>query len=515
MGTDVSVNNKRIAKNTLLLYVRMLFMLVVSLFTSRVVLDSLGEDNYGIYNVVGGVVAMFSILSGPLSAAITRFLTFELGTGNKEKLAKVFCTSVNIQVLMSFVILLICEIVGLWFLNTQMNIPTDRMVVANFVLQWSLATFVVNLLTVPYNAIIISHEKMDVFAYLSILEVSIKLGIAYLIYVSPFDKLNLYSALLLGTSLLLLVIYYLYCQKYFEETKYHIIFDKSLFKEMSYFAGWNLFGNTSWMLNTQGVNMLINIFFGVKINAARAFAVQVQGAIQQFVNNFTTAINPQITKSYASKDYDYLFSLINRGSKYSYFIMFIFVVPVVLEADTILSIWLKQVPEQTSIFMKLVTFTSLAIVMGNSMMTGIMATGNIKRYEIIVTSVACLVFPFTWIAYELGAPAYSTYIIYGVIYFILNFIRIATLKRLMNFPVTSFLKDVLLRIVGVSIACFIVPTLLVVFVEPSFWRLLYVCLVSAIWSLICIWVVGLDSKEKFFFASKIKIYVSAKFHRNK
>lgn len=512
--SDISTNNARIAKNTLALVVRMLFMLGITLFTSRVVLDTLGVDNYGIYNVVGGVVAMFSILSGPLSSAIQRFLTFELGVGNKEKLSKIFSTSINIQLFISIIVVIVCEVVGVWFVNNKMSIPIDRMSAANFVLQCSIATFVVNLLSVPYNATIIAHEKMGVFAYLSILEAVLKLAVVYMLFLSSIDKLKFYSFLLFLTAILMRFIYGVYCSRHFEEAHYKMKVDKELFKEMASFAGWNFFGNAAYMFNTQGVNMLMNVFFGVKLNAARAIAVQVDGAINQFVNSFTTAINPQITKSYASNDKTYLFSLINRGSKFSYLIMYLFIVPVVLEADTILGIWLKQVPQQTAIFTRLVVFGSLASTIGSSMLTSILATGKIRRYQIVVTIVGCLVFPLTWIFYSLGAPAYSTYIIFFVIYLSLNGIRLAALKRLINFPVMNYVKTVLSRLILVSIVAFIMPGIFVVMMNPSILRFLTVCVVSFIWGLFCIYYIGFDNSERDFFLNRGKAYFSRNFRRN-
>lgn len=499
----ISVNNSRIAKNTLLLYFRMIITMLVTLYTSRVVLDALGETNYGIYNVVGGVVAMFSVLSGSLSAAISRFITYELGTNNTDKLKRIFSTSVNIQIMMSIAVLALCELVGVWFLNNKMNIPAGRMEAANFVLQCSIATFIVDLISVPYNSTIIAHERMNAFAYISILEVSMKLLVAYLIYISTFDKLIVYASLLLVVAIVLRLIYGIYCERHFEEAKYHFIFDRSMLKEMSSFAGWNLFGNTAYMLNTQGVNMLINIFFGVTTNAARAVAVQVEGAITQFVSNFTTALNPQITKSYASGDYDYMIKLVCKGAKYSFFIMYIFIVPIVLEADTILGIWLKKVPHDTPIFMRLVLFSSLATLLGNSLYNAIISTGKIRRYQIVVTFVGCLVFPLSWIAYKLGCPAYTTYIIYIIIYFSLNFIRLSSLKRLMNFPVIFFLKTVFLRISICSVLAFVAPGVLVFYISPSFTRLVLVCIVSFVWSACCIYYIGLDKEERIFCVHKI------------
>lgn len=509
---DTSSNNKRIAKNTLFLYFRMIIIMVVSLFTSRVVLDALGEANYGIYNVVGGLVFMFSVLSGSLSGAISRFITYELGTKNIERLKTIFSTSVNIQIIMSLVVLVACEIIGVWFLNVKMNIPIDRMPAANFVLQCSIATFVVNFINIPYNATIIAHERMTVFAYISILEVALKLLVAYLIYMSDSDKLMVYAILVFLVSLLLFAIYSTYCSRHFEEAKYRFILDKSLFKEMGGFAGWNMFGNTAYILNTQGVNMLINIFFGVTTNTARAIAVQVDSAINQFVNNFMTALNPQITKSYASKEYNYLFKLVCRGTKFSFFIMYFFIVPIVLEAETILGIWLKEVPKDTVIFVRLVVFSSLATVIGNSLYTTIQATGKIRRYQVVITSVGCLVFPLTWIAYELGCPAYITYIIYTILYFSMNFIRLSTLKRLMNFPIRYFVTSVFGRMGICSVLCFILPGILVYLMTPSFIRLVLVGLLSSCWSIVCFYFIGFDKYERAFFMSKVKNIMVNKLH---
>ena len=512
--SSAAENNKRIAKNTLLLYFRMIITMLVSLFTSRVVLDALGETDYGIYNVVGGIVTMFSVLSGSLSNSITRFITYELGTGNLERLKKVFCTSVNIQIILSVIILILCEIVGVWFLNEKMNIPEERMIAANWALQFSIFTFVINLVNLPYNATIIAHERMNIFAYISILEAVLKLAIAYYIYISSTDKLVLYASLMFGISVILRIIYGIYCNKNFSETKFRFVLDRSLLKEMFGFAGWNFFGSSAYILNTQGVNMLINIFFGVTTNAARAIAVQVDSAVTQFVNNFTTAINPQITKSYASGDYNYLYKLICLGTKFSFFIMYLFIVPIVLETDTILGIWLKEVPQEASVFLRLVLFSSLATLMGNSMLTSIMATGKIKRYQLVVTSVGYLVFPLTWIAYKLSCPAYVTYIIYALIYFSLNFIRLSTLKRLINFPVQYFYRTVFIRIGYCSILSFIFPGLVCYIMDSSIIRLLIVCIVSFPWSLICIYYIGLMKDEKKYFKEKVQEFINNKLLHN-
>ena len=515
MPVNNSANNTRIAKNTLALYARMLLMMVISLFTSRVILDSLGEVNYGIYTVVGGFVAMFSILSGPLSGAIQRFLAFEIGKEDLDGLKKVFSTSVSIQIIMAATIVIVAEIIGLWFLNTKMNIPSERMEAAHFVLQCSIATFALSLLSLPYNATIIAHEKMSIFAYISILEAVLKLGIAYLIYISPIDQLKVYSALLFGVAFIIQLIYYIYCKNKFEEARYSFKLDKTLFKEMAGFAGWNFFGSAAYMFNTQGVNMLINVFFGVKVNAARAIAVQVDTAMSQFVNSFTTAINPQITKSYASGNTDYLYKLITYGSKFSFFIMLIMVVPVVLEADTILGLWLKKVPDDTEIFLRLVILSTLASTMGNSMMTGVLATGNIKRYQIKMNVGGCLTFPLTWIAYLMGAPAFSTYIILMVMNFSLHLVRLDELKRLIDFPAKEFIAVHLTRMILVFLSVFIVPYILCYLVSPSFLRLICTCFVSVVWSLVCMYYIGLTKDERSVLLDKAKAVINSKLKINR
>lgn len=320
-------NNKRIAKNALLLYFRTFFTMAVALYTSRVILKVLGIEDYGIYNVIGGVVAMFSAISGTLSSSISRFLTYELGENKSERLNRIFSTSVNIQVIISIIIILTGEIVGVWFINYKMQIPAERLIAANWVFQCSLFTFIINLISIPYNACIIAHEKMSAFAYISILEVTLKLVIVYSLLISPYDKLITYAILLTVVSLFIRSTYSIYCKRHFTECKYHLSYEKKLLKEMLSFAGWSFLGNSAYIFNTQGINILINIFFGVTLNAARGITTQVEGAIMQFVNNFTMAINPQITKSYASGEKDYMFSLICQGAKYSYILLLFFVIP--------------------------------------------------------------------------------------------------------------------------------------------------------------------------------------------
>lgn len=508
MSNQTSDNNKRIAKNTLLLYVRMLFTMAVSLFTSRVILNTLGVEDYGINNVVGGIVTMFSVLSGSLSSSISRFITFELGKGNIERLKTIFSTGINIQLGMSVLIIIIAEAVGIWFLNTKMNIPTDRMVAANWVFQCAILTFVLNLLSVPYNAAIIAHEKMSAFAYISVVEVSLKLIIVYMLMISPFDRLETYAVLLLLAGAVIRFIYGYYCKRHFEECTYHFVFDKPVLKEMTGFAGWNFLGNGSYMLNTQGVNILMNLYFGVAVNAARGIATQVDAALKQFVNNFTTAVNPQITKSYAQGDLDYMHKLVCRSAKFSAFLMMFFAVPIILETNTILTIWLKTVPDYAVIFLQWIIISSfMDTVLANSLVTSMFATGKIKRYQIIVTTVGCLVFPLSWIAFKLGFEPQVGYILYFIIYTILLFVRLYLLKDMVKLPVMMYIREVLYKLAPIIVVGFSIPGILILTMDAGWLRLILVCLLSVLVTAASEYFIGLSNKEKNFVAEKIKLVI--------
>lgn len=508
MSNQTSDNNKRIAKNTLLLYVRMLFTMAVSLFTSRVILNTLGVEDYGINNVVGGIVTMFSVLSGSLSSSISRFITFELGKGNIERLKTIFSTGVNIQLGMSVLIIIIAEAVGIWFLNTKMNIPTDRMVAANWVFQCAILTFVLNLLSVPYNAAIIAHEKMSAFAYISVVEVTLKLIIVYMLMISPFDRLETYAVLLLLVGAVIRFIYGYYCKRHFEECTYHFVFDKPVLKEMTGFAGWNFLGNGAYMLNTQGVNILMNLYFGVAVNAARGMATQVDAALKQFVNNFTTAVNPQITKSYAQGDLDYMHKLVCRSAKFSAFLMMFFAVPIILETNTILTIWLKTVPDYAVIFLQWIIISSfMDTVLANSLVTSMFATGKIKRYQIIVTTVGCWVFPLSWIAFKLGFEPQVGYILYFIIYTILLFVRLYLLKDMVKLPVMMYIREVLYKLAPIIVVGFAIPGILILTMDAGWLRLILVCLLSVLVTAASEYFIGLSNKEKNFVAEKIKLVI--------
>ena len=512
---DTSANNKRIAKNTLLLYFRTIIIMLVSLYTSRVILNVLGVEDYGIYNVVGGFVAMFSMISGALSASISRFITFELGRGDKERLNQVFSMSINIQVAIVLIILLLGVSLGGWFLNEKMNIPVERMTAANWVLYCSLVVFCINLISIPYNACIIAHEHMNAFAYVSILDAFSKLGVCYMITISPFDKLASYSVLLAVAALLIRVVYGVYCNRHFVECHYRWTKDTLLFKQMFGFSSWSFLTNACTIFNTQGVNILINMFFGVALNAARGVANQVEGAIMQFVYNFTMALNPQITKNYAAGNTRETFKLVCRGAKFSYFLLLLFAMPVMFEAEQVLTLWLKIVPDHAVVFLRLTIIGSMINMLGNTGYTACMATGNIRRYVIIISGVGCLVFPLTWIAFKLGLPVESAYLAYILVYTSVTSVRLYVMKGLLQFPPMMFVKDVVLKILVVTSVAIIIPLFIYKQMDPTFLRLVTTVLVCTLSTCVCVYGIGLTRNERTKIKGKVIAVISERIKRYK
>lgn len=471
-------------------------MTIIGLYTSRVVLQVLGVSDYGVYNAVGGAVTMLSILSASLSTAISRYLTFELGKGDDERLKKVFSTSFIVQVLMALIVIIIGGVLGWWFLNTHMNIPAGRMGAANWVLFFSLFTFAVNLINVPYNASIVSHEKMDVYAYMSIVEALLKLVVVFTLFVSPLDKLKTYAVLLFAVSLVTRYIYMFYCHKHFEECRHYRSFDVKLLKEMSSFAGWNFLGNAAWTFNTQGINILVNIFFGVTLNAARGIATQINALVRQFVSNFMMALNPQITKSYAAGDLKKMHELVFRGARFSFYLMLFFAVPCCIETEKILLLWLTVVPDYTVLFVRLSFLSSMIMVMGNTLVTAQLATGKIKKYQIVMTICGVWVFPMTWLAFKLGGDASWAYTIFCVFYFFLIIIRMYMVKDLINLPCGLYTKEVIIKPTIVGAIAFIVPLCVHLVMPPTTLRMLVVVALSFIYTGCVTFFLGLTKEEK-------------------
>ena len=506
--TGYQSSNRRIAKNTLLLYLRMIVMILIGLYTSRVILQVLGVSDYGVYNAVGGIVTMLSVLTSSLSTAISRYLTFELGKGDADKLKRVFSVSLNAQILIAIVIVILGVFAGGWFLNHKMNIPTGRMDAANWVLYCSLFSFAVALISAPYSASIVSHERMNVFAYMTILDVTLKLLIVYALYLSPYDKLKSYAVLLLMVSIFIRFIYARYCKKKFPECTYHFVLDIPLLKEMTRFAGWNFLGNSAWIFNNHGVNILINIYFGVTLNAARGIANQVEGLAMHFVNNFMTALSPQITKSYAAGELSQMHQLVCRGAKFSFFMVSFFAIPLCLETKQILDLWLVQIPDYAVLFVRMTFLSTFCTVLGYTLVTAQLATGEIRKYQIIMTLIGAWVFPLTWLAFKLGGDAVWTYIIFFITYFVLIFVRIYLVKDLIHMPWTLYIKEVLLVCVVVLILAVIPPLAIYLLMPSSLWRLLLLCLVSFASNCLVIYWMGLRHVERDMVNGLLKKYLA-------
>jgi len=503
MSIQSSNNNKRIAKNTLLLYFRMLFMMVVSLYTSRVILNALGVEDFGIYNVVGGVVAMFSVISGSLSAAISRFITYELGKGDQSKLNKIFSASVTIQLLLSLIIVVLIESVGVWFLNAKMTIPAERMTAANWVLQFSIVTFVIGLISVPYNAAIIAHEKMSAFAYISILEAVGKLAIAFLIMVSPIDRLIFYAILMCMVGLIIRFTYGHYCKKHFAECTYHFHWDKEILTKMFGFAGWNFIGAASAVLRDQGGNVVINMFFGPSVNAARGIANQVNNAITGFVQNFMTAVNPQITKSYASGDRDYMMTLIFQGARLSFYMLLLLSLPVLLNTHYILVIWLKLVPEHAVLFVQLILVFAMCESISNPLITAMLATGKIRNYQIVVGGLQMMNLPISYICLRFGAMPESVLIVAIIISQCCLAARLYMLRGLIGLSSIQYMKKVYFNVLGVAILAFVIPGLLSYYLQESFLSFVVITMLAMACTCIVEFYVGCTKKERAFVIDKV------------
>lgn len=496
-------DTKKVAKNTLLLYIRMIVLMLIGLFTSRVILQVLGVEDFGINSAIAGFISMFGIITGSMSNAISRFITVELGRGKLDRLKLVFSTSITVQLFMSILIVVLIETFGMWFVTTKMQIPEGREVAAQWCLHCATITTFITLMNVPFNSAIVAHEKMSAFAYMTILDALLKLAICYAIYISPIDKLITYAILGVCVSLITTLIYWIYCLRKFEETSISFRFDKRLFKEMWGFASWNLFAQTAWILNTQGVNMLMNIFFGVVVNAARGVAVQVNGIIQNFVNNFMMALNPQITKSYAAGEKDTAFRLACRGCRFSFYIMYFLALPIMIESHQILKLWLGTPPDQADVFVVWTILSTLATLLGNTLVTLQMAHGDIRKYQIWITIFGCLPFPLTWLVFKWGAPSIVAYYIYVAVYWGLIFVRYYLVHAKTGLPAKMYLGGVVMKTHLVSFLAAILPLGVFLLMPETISRLLLVGIISVLSSTIVIYFCGIDQAERQFIQGKL------------
>lgn len=498
MGKKISASdNKRLAKNTVLLYGRTLLVMAITLFTSRVILESLGIEDYGTYNVIGGFVAMFSMIGGTLITATQRFINVELGKKEDGNVNKIFNTAIGIHTILVVVLLVLFETFGLWFLNHKMSIPDGRLLAANIVFQCSTIAFVLNILAMPFNAIIIAFERMKAFAYITLLDAILKLGISYSLFLSNDDRLILYAILLMLISIMNNVIYYLYCRRQFpEESRLHIVKDKESYIRQTSFAGYTFLGSIAAILANHGVNVVLNLFCGVTVNAARGVAVQVQHAVTKFVNDFMTALKPQITKTYASGEVEKSMSLVYRGAKFSYFLLLIMSVPILFKTPEILTLWLKKYPDYSTIFVQLTLVYALITVLSTPLTTVILATGEIKSNALIIGGLRILILPLSYLVLVLGFAPYSVYIVMILIDTISIFTRLFILKSITGVKINSYIKEVLMYTMTVSVIIFFSNYLLCRINTSSIIELLLYAIVSIIISLLVIVVIGLTDIER-------------------
>lgn len=503
--------NKRIAKNTVFLYIRSFLMMAINLYASRIILQALGVEDYGLYGAIGSIVAMFTIINGSLSAGTSRFLTFELGRGDMVKLKKTFNASLAMHTAMAGFLFLLMETVGLWFVNYKMNIPAGREFAANIVYQMSVLTCMFSLTQVPYSATIISHEKMDIYAYVGLVEAIFKLSLVFALLYLPFrDNLIAYSIILALWGVGLQIFYRFYCYKRFEETHISFCREKTIYKEMLSYSVWDTVGQFCATGNSQGINILINIFFGVTVNAARSVAYQVENAVNQLATNFTTSVNPQIVKSYARGDLKRFFQLIYEAGKYSYFLMFLIAFPLLLEAEYVLQLWLVKVPEYTILFLRFVICISLFRMFSRSVIIGVHATGNVKVLNLTsgVYSAGTFI-PMVYIAFKLGLPVWSCFVIQAFNSSICTMLEVRALYKQVKFNVLEYFTKVYAYSIAVTFVAAIIPTMVVYLMPMGFLRLVLTTAISIVSTLVCVYTIGINQSTR----QKVNQFVINKIHR--
>lgn len=502
-------NNKRIAKNTLLLYVRMLFTMAISLYTSRVILNTLGVTDYGIYNVVGGVIALLGFLTNSMGAASSRYITYDLGKGDMSVMKRTFGNILTIHFILAGVVLLLGETLGLWFVFNKLQIPSDRMTAALWVYHFSVFTSILGVISVPYNAAIIAHERMKAFAYIGIVDAVLKLVIVYLLLVIPYDKLIVYAILFFCIQLFDRVVYGFYCTKNFEETRSKWTFDKKLFKEIFAFAVWTMNGNLAIIGYTQGINILLNMFFGPVVNAARGIAVQVQGVVLNFCRNFQMALNPQLTKSYAQNDLNSMHSLLNVSSKFSFFMLFFISLPLILEAPLVLNLWLGIVPEHTVNFLRLILCSSMLTALANPLVVSVHATGKLKKFQLIEGSMLLCIVPIAYLLLKfLGIQPEYVFCVHIVVEIITQYARMCIVLPMISMDISRYVKDVIVPILKVVLLAPILPLFVYLYLnKSSFITFLFVCVVSVLSVSVMLYFVGCNTNERKFINKRISTVI--------
>lgn len=498
------VNKNTIAKNTIALYFRMLFTMAVGFYTSRVILNALGVTDYGINNVVGGIVTMFTFLNGAMSLTTSRHLTYALGENNLSKLRDTFKAGITVHCIIALIVLLSSETIGLWFLYNKMIIPMERLDAALWVFHLSILGTVIGIVAVPYNSAVVAHEKISAYAWMSIIDVSMKLLICFMLTIVLFDKLKIYAVLYFITGLLNVSFYVIYCRTKFSEARFGLLWEKNLLKDISSFAGWTLFGQLAYMGFTQGLNMLLNVFFGPSVNAARGIAVQVQGLVYKFISSFQTAFNPQLTKTYAGNQISEMHKLIYMSSKFSYFLILIISLPVILKTHWLLVLWLKIVPDYTVEFFRIIIFVSYLETLSYPLVISAMATGDVKKYNIVVGSILLLIVPISYIALKMGADPIAVFYIHLLCATISQIIRLVMLRQMIRLSIRQYAKDVVLPISIVTVISFSIC----VFVETYFTaetisNFIIVSAISVAVAISCIAIFGLSTNEKKFLKNLI------------
>lgn len=447
--STITSNNRRIVKNTILLYFRMIFSTIVSLFTARLTLQLLGIENYGINNVVCSVIGFLSVITGTMISATQRFFSFDLGKKDILSYRKTFSMMINVYFIYSFIIIIIMELLGPYVINNYLVIPSERLIAAQWIYQFSIVTFAISTIMIPYQSSIVAYEKMGVYAYFTILDVIFKLLVVYALYITPIDRLITYGLLGLLMTIIINIIIFIYCRNKFDGCKFERVWDPSLFKKLSGYAGWNLFGSLSWVLNTQGQAVLLNIFFGPVVNAAKAIADRINSIINSFVTNFYMAVNPQIIKKYAEGDIDYMRALVCRSSKFGFLLLSVLSFPLLGNMQEVLTLWLgsKQVTNDMVIFSQLVLIYSMINTLEGPITQTIRATGNIKKYQILVGVQTLLFLPLSLVALLLGAPSYSTMIILCIVYAVVQGTRVYVASPILNIKYKEYIKKVILPII--------------------------------------------------------------------
>lgn len=486
----------------------MFIILIVGLYTSRVVLRTLGEVDYGIYNVVGGIVTMLAFLSNTMASASQRFFAYEIGKNDFNKLRQTFSSSVLLFLLFAIVCLFLAETLGLWFVYNKLNIPSDRHGAAIFVYQFSIFAFIMSIIRIPYNALIIARERMDFYAKISIVEVGLKLAIVYLLVCGDFDKLKLYSILMFGVVFLVTAAYYTYCKFQFKESKFQLaVRDTKTYKKLLSFSGWSLFGSLANMLMDQGVNILLNIFFGPVVNAARGIAYQVSGQVMGFVGGFQMATNPQIIKYYSSGKKEEMKMLLFRGSKMTYFLLLLLSVPLILEMEQLLKLWLHDYPAWTPLFARLVILVVTVDSLSGCIIPAVQATGKIKGLEIKVGLTKLFNLPITYMLFSIGfSPAYAM-IVSIFLNFLCLFVRMKELKKHIGIGYLEYFQGVILYDVLVTIVAVVLPIMLYLYFQQSILSLMVVGSVSLLCTLLSILFIGLRKEERY----KIVVMIKNKF----